>query len=1062
MTPRRVVPIALLLLVGGVGAWLLRGISPLARSAAPDRVRTPEEQIAMLDSSLRALEDGVRNAPRDRWDPAYVVEMVGRNPDSLYRWVQDNTAWIPYRGTLRGPVGVLMDRQGNSLDRSLLLADLLQRAGHTVRLARTVIPLDHAEALLPELAAVRPRGADLEQVGADLVPVSESAERYGLDTSAIVRTLHGYEEATGELLNRVETRVASQTTRLLETVDAIRVFAEWKTRADSALAMLSDHWWVQLETGGSWSDLDVVRRDSAGGVPVPAPIETNSALQVDASLHHQVTIRVVTERFTQGRLVEAPVLEHTLRPSDVIGRPIILQFWPSAWPALESTAGQTALSLRQIALEQDGWSAALVIGHDAVAHVTLDASARSVKPAAGLGGLGGAMASALEPRSDGDDNLLTATSIDFVIDVPGRKSRVLRRTVFDLIGPAARHAGVTSVTLDARQKLHRSLSLMMRTEILPLAAQPNADFVAHRAASNMLANADLLRAVSQPGFGSDARMTDSLLQSAEPGLGPLYSLGVLRHEAMSAAVFVDQPTILTRHRYPRVEGDSVGLVDATDIVANEVGVALGESDGFVARLAQGVWDTNLEALLGLAGGPAGNAAAAFEASRNWLTLTRADKERLSELALPVDVLVRVGQDLESGYTVIVPQQPVTVDRQQFTAWWRIDPHTGDALGIGENGWGQGSEYGHLAKNILIVGGRAFVFEYGLCQFIPQMANSLRVIGGEFWRLGIAPSWTRPPEPGKDFEDVAVENNRVCLKQAMLQGFLATAPLLIATARYAAISRVPSLARQQSAYERGWQEAIQRWREASRYCLCIRGRAPGLTRAQVRGGPIIPRGGGGPGMIDPLGKTEPGVRITRPGPPPVPTRPGLGPTPPRTRAPRTAPSSPVAAREDWQEAKEALRAAEKAQIDAEIASREATRKFVQYRANKPNPGRGYPGDPSNWNEQAGKNLEQEMLERQQKNTIRIYELDNARIAERNAASAVRAAERSLGPSPLAQPAPKAPPIAAPRAGAPPGAGNQNPTVPQLEVNVPGSSSRGALDVGSAGAASSLTGPRRPPE
>ena len=984
---------------------------------------TAEARLEMLDSSLRALEDGVREAPRYRWDPEYVVTQVGRNPDSLYRWVQENTSWIPYRGVLRGPIGVLMDRQGNSLDRALLLADLLRRAGHSVRLARTEIPIERAQAMLPELVAERRESAALEQVAGDPVSISESAKRYGLDGKAIEQTLEKYDEATADLLKRVEERVASQTTRLFEIVDAIGPFAEWKSRADSALAMLRDHWWVQVETDSSWTDVDIVRRDSASTPPMPAPIETVAPMSVDASLHHKVTIRVVTERFTQGRLVEESVLEHTLRPGDVIGQPIVLQFWPSDWPALESTTGQTARSLRQLALEQDGWSVALVVGNDALATASLDASAGAARPASGIGGLGDAMANALAPRSDGEDDQLTATSIDFVIDVPGRKSRVIRRSVFDLIGPAARHAGVTALTLDEGQKLRRSLSLMMRTEILPLGAQPNADFVAHLAGRNMLANADLLRAVTQPAFGSDARMTDSLLKTAEPGVGPLYALAVLRHEAMNAAVFLDQPTILTRHRVPRVVGDSVGLVDATDIVANEVGIALSESDGFMARLAQGTWDTNLEALLGFVGGPAGNAAAAFEESRTWLALTRDDRERWRELELPADALTRIGQDLESGYTVVVPQRPVTVDRQEFSAWWRIDPHTGDALGMGENGWGQGSEYGNLARNILIVGGRAFVFEYGLCQFIPQAANSLNVIGGEFWRLGLAPSWTRPPAPGKDFEDVAVENNRVCLKQAMLQGFLATAPLLLATARYVAITRIRSLARQQAAYETGWQAAIARFRQARGFCLCTpREFRTGLIKAQVRGGPTVPN-------VDPLGKTQ------EVGKPPM----------------EPAPSTPRVLT-----AVENVRKAEEAVLAAERASRKAINDFIQYRRNLAN--LNQPLDPYRDAQLVKKvqDLDQEGVKAIHQLRAAEGGLSSEQRAER---AAMKAWERQVARDAQPMAFPKAtPPPASPAPnlpGCPPNCGNEKATVPgdagqaappSNGAPAPASSS-GALNVGS---------------
>jgi hypothetical protein len=1043
MRMRRIVGAALLLLVGGVGAWFVRGEFSSARNAAPAAL-TPAERVAMLENSLRALEDGVRDAPRDRWDPAYVVEQVGQNPDSLYRWVQDNTAWIPYRGSLRGPVGVLMDRQGNSLDRALLLADLLQRAGHAVRLARTVLPLERASAMLPEQASKRPSdvGDDFDLMSGPPVSIPEAAEGYGLDGKGIEQTLESYDEATAELLEKVEQRVASQAERLLRSVDGLDPAAEWMVRADSALALLRDHWWVQLETSDSWRDLDLVRPDTTS-VPIAAPVETLVPAGVDSALHHQVTIRIVTERFTAGRLVEERVLEHTLRPSDMIGRPIVLQFWPTAWQPRDSTSG-SARSLRLFALEQDQWRASLVVGNDAVAEATLDVSTRSADRATGsLGGLGGAMTRALGTRRDEEDSVLTAASIEYVIGVPGRAPRVLRRSVFDLIGPAARQAGVAAPTFDERQRLDRSLSLMMRTEILPVVAQPNADFVTHLAARSVLANADLLRAVSQPGFGPHAATMDSLLNTAQPGVGPLHTLAVLRHQAIGTTAFLDQPAILTRHRYPRLEGDSIALADATDIVANELGIALSESDGFAARVVQGVWDTNLEALLGLAGGPVGNTAAAFDATRNWRTLTRDDRERLPELRLPADALTQIAHHLDSGYTVVVPENPVTVDRHQFTAWWRVRPETGDALGIGENGWGQGAEYS-LTTDIMIVGGRAFVFEYGLCQFIPQMANSLRVIGGEFWRLGIAPSWTLPPEPGKDFEDVAVENNRMCLKEAMLAGFLATAPLLIARARYSVLARM-----QRSDVPR---EAVANMRR-SMFCLCLRGPTgtqpirvqPGLTRAQARGGPIIPRGGGDPKMIDPLGKTEPGIRRTLPGPPPIRTRPGPPPTP------RPSPTPPKAKPPTVAEARENLLKAKAARVEAEKKVMDATREWIDYTRGQP----GHRGTPNpNWNKEVDDQLYKKLEALDKEMVERGVDLGQAQ----------QALKKAQGSMPFGPPPPAAPKAPRPNvAGCPPNcAGNQNPTVPQQEVHVPGSSSRGALEVGSAGAASSLSGPLRPPQ
>ncbi|MDB5296475.1 MAG: hypothetical protein JWO31_2458, partial [Phycisphaerales bacterium] len=81
----------------------------------------------------------------ETFDVTAVVRRVGREPDAMFGWVRDQTFWVPYRGVLRGPEGVLMDRLGSSADRASLLAALLVAAGVPCRLARAELPQAVAE-----------------------------------------------------------------------------------------------------------------------------------------------------------------------------------------------------------------------------------------------------------------------------------------------------------------------------------------------------------------------------------------------------------------------------------------------------------------------------------------------------------------------------------------------------------------------------------------------------------------------------------------------------------------------------------------------------------------------------------------------------------------------------------------------------------------------------------------------------------------------------------------------------------------------------------------------------
>jgi hypothetical protein len=149
-TSKRAIGLAL----AGLMLFVASGFVPALAQAA-----TEEEDALrlaqLIGRSLTAIEDGERDGPRDRWDPQYVVDTVGIEPADLYSWVRVNVGWVPYEGALRGPAGVLMDRLGNSLDQSLLLAELLTLSGHDVRLAHAQLSAEQAQTLWDAMVAAR-------------------------------------------------------------------------------------------------------------------------------------------------------------------------------------------------------------------------------------------------------------------------------------------------------------------------------------------------------------------------------------------------------------------------------------------------------------------------------------------------------------------------------------------------------------------------------------------------------------------------------------------------------------------------------------------------------------------------------------------------------------------------------------------------------------------------------------------------------------------------------------------------------------------------------------------
>jgi hypothetical protein len=737
-----------------------------------------------LQEVLRVLEEAERDAPRDRWDPDYVVREAGRDPQVLTDWVRDSTYWIPYRGLLRGAIGTLMDRQGNSLDRAVLLATLLEKAGHTVRLAHDEIARPRAEQILAALEA--PPDATGGEETAPEPDIAMVAVEHRLDGTAIEPTLRAQAEAMKPVLATLDARVGDQTARLLSAV--ARPKPDRDRRREAALSALQDHWWVQIQEGERWRDLDVL---IAAGPGLATAAETLRLQDIGATLRHAVAVRVVAEWWSAGVLTERPLLEHVLRPADLIGQPIALQFWPSAWPDGTSPLGGTpADAFRVAALDQSEWGVALSVGGRAIAQATLrdgDEAAQALAPNP-FGGLGGAIAREAQPSSSARSQELSAVWVDFEIRTPGETPHTIRRAVFDLVGAAARTVTpAPRVALDESQRLTRSLTLMMQTEIVALPCHVPPEFVRHLATQSLLGNRELLRS-ALAGESSPAPDTEQLLERAVPAVSPLYWLALARLEwgRLGDQVYIDRPAILTRHRFPAWGGQDLALRDATDIVAGDVGVDLDVADAFAVRLEQGVVDANLEALLHTGSPVLGNTAEAFAASRNWVTLTPDRRAGLESLTLPESARLRILQDLDSGHVVVAPRVSQDATDGRAVAWWRIDATTGDTLGVAANGWGQAMAERGVQTNLVVEAATTFAFEYAFCQAVPLAVNQtvalLHAQDGAWW-LPMLPQ-------AQDPTAIYRQNKRQCLIGAMVStGITATLPLVLMMLRAKQLARL---------------------------------------------------------------------------------------------------------------------------------------------------------------------------------------------------------------------------------------------------------------------------------
>jgi hypothetical protein len=728
-----------------------------------------------LEKMFEALEAAQREIPRDTFDLKAIVEKVGRDPQKLFAWVRDHTYLVPYRGALRGWQGVLMDRLGNSLDRALLLEELLYEAGYKeARLAYARLSKEQARVLLEKarpvpaggaLGTPRPSRQELD------VLLAKYAQHSDLDRVEFRNLVNKVTLQQQRLAEEAVQRTVDQAAVIAAAVEKFRVKEEPEARVARLAEALQDHWWVQWYSGSQWRDLDPSLPDTEPGRTLAQAQETFQGNKLHNRLYdevHLLQIRVIIERWEEGRLVEVPVLTQQLWPFHLIEERIAIYHAPMNWPTdLDMLQEKDPLqTLKTAVLTQSEWVPVLSVGPHQIARLSFTDSGELNDPTLpsfvqtvlagrelvrGVGegarvlgarvgdmlrGSGVQQEPVEEPRRMAEEtnerlkvnkttgqSQLTAEWIEYEIRRPGEASHKIRRQIFDLIGPAARAAGKDKASVPApgmteSLRLEWGLALVGKTEVLLQICQLSPEFILNLATQSLLANRKLrLDLLRQVGSADLAALADQA-RRLHPIPKQLYGLALARREwsRFRGDVYLDRLNILSHHTLLREEAPGeLRQLQGFDIVTNNVTVhPRSQADPFRVRLEQGVLDTNAEAFLTLNHERVENTAELFARASNqgvrWLTIPHpGDSAWREAVELPEDVRTRIKQDLTAGYVVVAPKKAVSLQSRALVGWWRVDPSTGQTLGIGERGWGQTATDRVLLGIVLF--GPQFVFTY---------------------------------------------------------------------------------------------------------------------------------------------------------------------------------------------------------------------------------------------------------------------------------------------------------------------------------------------------------------
>lgn len=92
-------------------------------------------------SSLRASGDNAALGPASLDE---LTRALKNDPDLIYEYVRNNIEHYPVWGVHKGALGAILDNQGTALDQSLLMVELLRRAGYSASVVKGQVQLTAA------------------------------------------------------------------------------------------------------------------------------------------------------------------------------------------------------------------------------------------------------------------------------------------------------------------------------------------------------------------------------------------------------------------------------------------------------------------------------------------------------------------------------------------------------------------------------------------------------------------------------------------------------------------------------------------------------------------------------------------------------------------------------------------------------------------------------------------------------------------------------------------------------------------------------------------------------
>tara|TARA_R110001606_G_scaffold395190_1_gene566905 strand:- start:8297 stop:10585 length:2289 start_codon:yes stop_codon:yes gene_type:complete len=657
-----------------------------------------------LGELLVYVDEQLNKIDRSQFDIDVLLEKLSYDDKEIIQFVLDNINFEDYTGVLRGAEGTLKSRAGNSIDQSLLLAKMLNDAGLEARIVEGLIPKTRLTKLL-----LNPR-SPAPKIFIDDEPLKQSTK---VDSTTNTRV-----DTSKNPIIKVPQEVLNTTEMILSTMRSNGVTLE----ADSEIEAQSDvpYFWVEYRDSpsSSWEAVHPIFANTDINTADIKPLKY-FAKKIDEAFQQRISVQGFIERSWNGKLETLAVTEPYEYPASNLSG---VTFSYSVIPNVDlAISGATSEEIDNLVISADSFYSMFDFGtpkaglsFDTLGNVLSleDASseyAAIVKTVANRFGLTTSAlidSEATETNKTADPlQFITRHWLKIIITQPNREPKIIYRNIAKWQGDSdefkrslARIAyfrvetGQVSPALFLEKYL---TSIKNMAEIL-LATEPVKGFSERQ--SRFSLDAELFLFLSDIAAGQDEK---AIKYRAEPAIVARYFPFGRTDSQREGFDIVSAPRFSASHN------NGQNLKSST--------------------LKSGITDTWLEHML-FAEKP-WQTRSAFGLLNERMALNKSltmisDKNNSDIEEIPVISRELIQQDLNNKQMVLLAGEAKACD-----SWWRIDPNSGEALGILDNGWGGVAEYAKMLstayKNAKRSAGTAFCNELGL---IAQASTAIGILG----------------------------------------------------------------------------------------------------------------------------------------------------------------------------------------------------------------------------------------------------------------------------------------------------------------------------------------------